>query len=111
MTTQPPLEIVVPTPTGTLNLQIEFGGSIVVIGANGSGKTRLGVHIEDVLAAKDIVQRIAAQKTLALDDVQLIGLELAETNLLQDLTTRLLSTSGGQKLRDALVSAMPKITP
>lgn len=81
MTTQTPIEVVVPTPAGTLNLQIEFGGSMVIIGANGSGKTRLGVHIEEFLAAKDIVQRIAAQKTLALDDVQLIGLEYAETSL------------------------------
>lgn len=54
----------------------------MIIGANGSGKTRLGVLIEDVLAAKDIVHRIAAQKTLAMEDVHLVAFELAEKMLL-----------------------------
>lgn len=62
MPTQQPIELAVPAPIGSLNLQIEYGLSTVIIGANGSGKTRLGVHIEDSLAGKDIVQRIAAQK-------------------------------------------------
>lgn len=81
-TERPVTQLAVPTPTGTLNLDLEFGASIVIIGANGSGKTRLGVHIEEALAAKDIVHRIAAQKMLAMDDVQLIALEIAQKNLL-----------------------------
>lgn len=76
------IQLPVPTPTGTLNLEFEMGTSIVIIGANGSGKTRLGVHIEEALAAKDIVHRIAAQKMLAMDDVQLVALEIAEKSLL-----------------------------
>jgi ABC-type glutathione transport system ATPase component len=59
----------------------------VIIGANGSGKTRLGVYIEERLAAKDVVHRIAAQKTLAMEDVQLIALEMAEKMLLYGMQT------------------------
>jgi ABC-type lipoprotein export system ATPase subunit len=84
---QPVIQLPVPTPTGTLNLDFEFGTSTVIIGANGSGKTRLGVYIEDVLASKDIVHRIAAQKTLAMEDVQLVALEIAEKMLLYGMQT------------------------
>jgi ABC-type lipoprotein export system ATPase subunit len=65
---QQTIQLAVPTPTGTLNLEFEFGSSIVIVGANGSGKTRLGVYIEESLAARDIVHRIAAQKTLAMEE-------------------------------------------
>lgn len=86
-TSQTTVELAIPTPTGTLNLQFEFGTSIVVIGANGSGKTRLGVYIEERLAARDIVHRIAAQKTLAMEDVQLVALEIAQKTLLYGMQT------------------------
>jgi ABC-type lipoprotein export system ATPase subunit len=65
---QQTIQLAVPTPTGTLNLEFEFGSSIVIVGANGSGKTRLGVYIEESLAARDIVHRIATQKTLAMEE-------------------------------------------
>ena len=71
----------VPCATGIVALPIETGRSIVIIGANGSGKTRLGVHIENAIAM-EAVHRIAAQKRLFLnDDVQLISLEKAEVAL------------------------------
>src|ERR1051326_4693901 len=76
------IQLPIPTPTGTLNLEFDFGTSIVIIGANGSGKTRLGVHIEEALTSKDIVHRIAAQRTLAMGDVPLIAFEIAEKILL-----------------------------
>ncbi len=86
-TSKPRVELPIPTPTGTLNLQFEFGTSIVIIGANGSGKTRLGVYIEERLGAKDIDHRNAAQKTLAMEDVQLVALEIAEKMLLYGMPT------------------------
>jgi energy-coupling factor transporter ATP-binding protein EcfA2 len=59
-----------------LGLSLEAGRSVVIIGANGSGKTRLGVHLENDLAP---VQRIAAHKSLRLSDrVNLVSLERAD---------------------------------
>jgi len=40
----------------------------VIIGANGSGKTRFGVWIEFSSRARDLVHRIAAQKSLSIPD-------------------------------------------
>jgi len=66
---------------GALKLTLEAGRSIIIIGANGSGKTRLGVHIESQLSAHP-VHRIAAQKSLSLNDsINLISLERADHNL------------------------------
>lgn len=64
-----------------LELTLQGGDSIVLIGANGSGKTRLGVYFEDQLSRKP-VQRIAAQKSLKLNDsISLPSLERAKTAL------------------------------
>ncbi len=64
-----------------LCLTLENGRSIVIIGANGSGKTRLGVHIEKSFQATS-VHRIAAQKSLLLNDkINLISLERADHHL------------------------------
>jgi len=63
-----------------LSLAVESGRSIIIIGANGAGKTRLGVHLENGMG--EAVQRVAAQKSLALNDrVQLIAFERAENTL------------------------------
>ncbi len=72
----------VPQPDGgNQNLDIETGRSIIIIGANGSGKTRLGVYLENALTAQS-VHRISAQKSLALNDnLSIISLERAN-NLL-----------------------------
>src|ERR1051326_6451410 len=71
-------EIEIPRPgMSPLRLTLESGRAVVVIGANGSGKTRLGVYVESRLARKP-VQRIAAHKSLVLNDrVALISLERA----------------------------------
>lgn len=45
---------------------IETEASIVVVGANGSGKTRLGTWIEFRSAEKNKVFRISAQKSLSI---------------------------------------------
>lgn len=72
----------IPRPIGdVLKLSLETGRSVIIIGANGSGKTRLGVHIEKELRAHP-VHRIAAQKSLSLNDsINLISLERADHHL------------------------------
>ena len=53
-----------PTPDGTGNkVEIEHNGSVVIVGANGSGKSRLGAWIERN-ADNSIVHRISAQRAL-----------------------------------------------
>lgn len=49
-----------------LTLDLDPGKSIVVVGANGSGKTRLGAHIESV--TEPISHRIAAQRSVTMAD-------------------------------------------
>jgi AAA domain, putative AbiEii toxin, Type IV TA system len=54
------------------------GTPIVIVGANGSGKTRLGVYLENQIPAPS-VQRISAQKSLHLrNDISLVSFERAE---------------------------------
>jgi len=61
-------------------LSVESGRSIIIIGVNGAGKTRLGVHLENGMG--QAVHRVAAQKSLFLNDtVQIISLERAENAL------------------------------
>lgn len=60
---------------------IETPGSVVIVGANGSGKTRLGSWIEAKAPQK--VHRIAAQKSLTmLPSVQIQEMEKANNTLL-----------------------------
>ena len=49
-------------------VQLHCGQSVVIVGANGAGKSRLGSRIEDALhgVSHNSVQRIAAQKNLML---------------------------------------------
>lgn len=54
--------------------QLECGQSVVIVGANGAGKTRLGVLIETTVDMQSLstgiltAQRIAAQKSLAMPE-------------------------------------------
>jgi energy-coupling factor transporter ATP-binding protein EcfA2 len=70
----------IPCAAGSdLRLEIETGRSLIIVGANGSGKTRLGVYIERLVKA-DQVHRIPAQKSLHMNDqISLIGLERAQS--------------------------------
>lgn len=62
-------------------INIDTGKSYVFLGANGSGKTRLGVHIENQLVGN--VHRISAHRSLVLNpNVQAIKFELAQNRLL-----------------------------
>jgi hypothetical protein len=48
--------------------KVEFSTSILVVGANGAGKTRLGTWIEFGSPDRDKVHRISAQKSLTMPD-------------------------------------------
>ncbi|MBP9100705.1 MAG: DUF4435 domain-containing protein [Nitrosomonas sp.] len=62
---------------------IETSKSFLFIGANGSGKTRLGTWIEINSAQRELVHRISAQKSLSMpDSTTPVSIELAEKNLL-----------------------------
>jgi ABC-type cobalamin/Fe3+-siderophores transport system ATPase subunit len=55
----------VPTPTGLQNFSLETGTSLLFVGANGSGKTRLAVKIEQSIGLK--AHRISAHRALNLN--------------------------------------------
>lgn len=57
----------VPTPTGSVDMQIEAGTPVLLLGANGAGKTRLGIKIESELSQSINVHRIGAHRNLALN--------------------------------------------
>lgn len=60
--------IEVPTLDGAISIDVGAGSSVVLIGANGAGKTRLGVLLDAKLSAKGIeVHRIAAHRSLTLN--------------------------------------------
>jgi hypothetical protein len=49
-------------------IDLAVGSSVVIIGANGSGKTRLGAWLELDSSQRDIVRRISAQKSLSMPE-------------------------------------------
>jgi hypothetical protein len=61
------VKVEVPTSSGTFPLELRAGRSIVLVGANGAGKTRLGVFLETSCPA-DKTKRIAAHRSLVLSD-------------------------------------------
>lgn len=62
---------------------ISHNQNVVILGANGSGKSRLGAWIERDSTQKDKVHRISAQKSLVMpESVQPKSLEEAEKQLL-----------------------------
>lgn len=58
-------QVQIPNQEGTEILKIEAGTSVVIVGANGSGKTRLASYIEDQLG--ELTHRIAAHRALSLN--------------------------------------------
>jgi len=64
-------------------MSIETTQSLLFVGANGSGKTRLGTWIEINAPQKQKVHRISAQKSLSMpDSTTPTSIELAQNNLL-----------------------------
>jgi len=76
--------IILPNKTGQQGQQtIETDNNLVLVGANGAGKTRLGVWIEEKLQEQITVHRISAQKALNIPEFANIKtLEQAEKELL-----------------------------
>lgn len=58
-------QVQIPSQEGSEILKIEVGTSVVIVGANGSGKTRLASYIEDQLG--ELTHRIAAHRALSLN--------------------------------------------
>ena len=70
-------------PKDNKNESIQTEQSILLVGANGAGKTRLGTWIEISSPQKQFVHRISAQKSLALpDSTTPQSIEQAENDLL-----------------------------
>jgi hypothetical protein len=60
-----PFKFSVPTPSGQMSFDVEPGTSLLFVGANGGGKTRLAVQIEEALGEK--AHRISAHRALTLN--------------------------------------------
>jgi energy-coupling factor transporter ATP-binding protein EcfA2 len=82
MNNQPKLFL--PSPDGSGNKEeIAHNGSVVIVGANGSGKSRLGAWIEKNTGADVVVHRISAQRALDLPDYAVMkSLEQSNNDLL-----------------------------
>lgn len=60
--------IEVPSFSAPVSVEVSAGSSIVFVGANGAGKTRLGVHLDASLSQLGVeVHRIAAHRSLTLN--------------------------------------------
>lgn len=79
----PVIDVKIPTVDGELVLSVETGRSIVFIGANGGGKTRLGAYLEAQLrTANWHAHRVAAQRAIKLKaHIDLIDFESAQFKL------------------------------
>jgi len=74
------LSLLIPSTNGDFPIELQPGSITTFVGANGSGKTRLGAYIEEKLPK---AHRIAAQKSLVLEpQVQSIDVESATSKLL-----------------------------
>jgi hypothetical protein len=60
-----PFEFSIPGPQEPTNVSVEPGASVIFVGANGGGKTRLAVRIEDSLVGR--AHRISAHRALSLN--------------------------------------------
>jgi energy-coupling factor transporter ATP-binding protein EcfA2 len=58
-------DFAIPGPQGTVSITVEPGASLIFVGANGGGKTRLAVKIEDTLGHRS--HRISAHRALTLN--------------------------------------------
>jgi hypothetical protein len=92
--------IILPNRTGTNEREtLETSNNIVLIGANGAGKSRLGVWIEQQMENAVTVHRISAQKALNIPDfAPLQHVEQAQNDLL--LGTSAAHASIGRKIHD-----------
>lgn len=76
-------KLVLPKSVSTGINEIETTGSVVIVGANGTGKSRLGAWIEFNSPQKEQVHRVSAQKSLSLpESTSPKSIDLAEADLL-----------------------------
>ena len=95
-------EFSIPTSTGTLQVGLKPGASAIFVGANGGGKTRLAVRIEETLGLN--CQRISAHRSLTLnpevpkisEQTALWGLRTGHPNANAGLNNRIGSRWGQQ---------------
>ena len=75
-------DVSIPTISGTIE-KFDFEKTLIIVGANGSGKTRLGVHLESLHTDKNKnAHRISAQKTLMMPNSSTPkSLDLAKADL------------------------------
>ncbi|MEP2891264.1 AAA family ATPase [Tateyamaria sp.] len=75
-----PFQFSIPTTEGPRDIHFEAGETVIFVGANGGGKTRLSVHIENALGFD--AHRISAHRALSLNsDVTKISEEKALSGL------------------------------
>ena len=75
-----PFDFSIPITEGQTEINVEAGSSVVFVGANGGGKTRLAVHIENSLSLH--AHRISAHRALNLNpSVAKIGEQMALAGL------------------------------
>ena len=89
------------TPVATTQTELfidtEQSQSLVLVGANGAGKTRLGVHIEQQLFSNKVpVQRIAAQRSNAFKD----NVGLTKTGVAYNMLRLGFSEDADRRLKD-----------
>lgn len=60
-----PFDFSIPSTAGHREISVEAGSTVVFVGANGGGKTRLAVHIEETLSLN--AHRISAHRALTLN--------------------------------------------
>lgn len=92
-----PLAVNIPTPTGLMSLECIPGNTIVIVGSNGAGKTRLGSYIEEKITS-GLAHRLAAHRSLTLNPkVEAIDLERAESVLLYGYEGKNPNTRNGRR--------------
>ncbi|MYD45836.1 MAG: AAA family ATPase [Gammaproteobacteria bacterium] len=85
---QLPNDLLVPKPDGNYEIPIEAGSTVTFCGANGCGKTRLAVYLEEELSLN--AHRISAHRALSLNPrVPKISEQEALANLRTGTTVRL----------------------
>lgn len=79
--------------------KIEIEQGLVIVGANGTGKTRLGAWIDNNSPEKNLVLRISAQKLLSIpDDIRPMDLDKSLSDLLCGYQNATLEQFGNYKI-------------
>jgi energy-coupling factor transporter ATP-binding protein EcfA2 len=72
-----------PIPPATDSFELKDVSSVVIVGANGSGKSRLGAWIDGLIGKEIVVHRISAQRALIINPyISAMSMEQASRRLL-----------------------------